>query len=190
MNLLTERWWALLVRGIFAVLFGIAAIVWPAITLLVLFTIFGIYMLADGVVSIITAIEAASNQARWWPFVVESVVEIAIGLAVFLTPTITALTLLYFIAAWAVLVGLFRLFAAIELRHEISGEWLMGLNGIIAIIFGLAIFAVPAIGVVALAIIVGIFALFSGITSIMLSFELRDWQAETMPAEKKIRKAA
>jgi len=190
MNLLTKRWWTMTIRGIFAVLFGIAAIVWPAITLLVLFTIFGIYMLADGVITIIVAIEAASNQARWWPFVVESLVELGIGLAVFLTPSITALTLLYFIAAWAVVAGLLRFFAAVELRHEINNEWLMGLNGIVSILFGLAIFAVPAIGVVALAIVIGIFSLFIGITSIMLSLELRDWQEANLPSEDKLKRAA
>lgn len=190
MNLLTKRWWTMTVRGVFAVLFGIAAIVWPAITLLVLFTLFGIYMLADGAMSIIVAIEAAANQARWWPFVVESLIEIGIGLAVFLTPAITALTLLYFIAAWAVLAGLFRFFVAVELRHEISNEWLMGLNGVVSILFGLVIFAVPAISLVALAIVIGIFSLFSGITSIMLSFRLRDWQEMNLPSEKKLKRAA
>ena len=60
----------------------------------------------------------------------EGVVGIAAGLFAFLWPDITMLVLLYLIAAWMVVAGLLEVAAAIVLRRELRGEWLLALAGI------------------------------------------------------------
>src|SRR5262245_28232214 len=98
-DVLTRNWWALALRGVVAVLFGIAAFLWPGITLSVLVTLFGIYALFDGILSLIAAFRHdAERQQPWWAYLIEGLLGIAIGVLAFIWPGLTALGLLYLIA--------------------------------------------------------------------------------------------
>ena len=175
---LAMNWWSMGIRGVITALFGVAAIAWPNITLAVLIGLFGIFMLVDGVIAFISAIRAGQERQRWWTYVVEGLVEVGIGIAVFSVPQVTAVILLYFIAFWAIFIGIWRIATAIELRREIEGEWLWGLSGLVALLFGFAILAFPAAGALTLVRVIGIFALAFGIFSIIMSFRVRSWQHE------------
>ena len=136
---LARNWWALVLRGLFAVLFGIMALAWPGITLGALVLLYGAYALADGVFAIAAVMAGRTGGRPWWSLLVEGLVGIAVGIMTFAWPGITALVLLYLIAAWAVVTGIFEIVAAIRLREEIRGEWLLALSGILSILFGLAL---------------------------------------------------
>lgn len=163
-----KNWWVLLVRGIFAVLFGVAAFAWPGPTLVALVFLYGAYALVDGV----TALGAGAFARNWW-LVISGVLGIIVGVGTFFYPGITAVALFYLIAAWAVIRGVFEIVAAIQLRKVITGEWALILGGIFSIIFGVVLIAYPVPGVLALVWLIGAYALVFGVTMIVMAFQLR-----------------
>src|SRR5262249_13348362 len=93
---LTRYWWVVVLRGAFALLFGVVALVWPDITLIALVILFGAYSLVDGVLSLYAAISGARvgrMASRGW-LVVEGIAGVAIGVVTFIWPAVTALVLL------------------------------------------------------------------------------------------------
>jgi uncharacterized membrane protein HdeD (DUF308 family) len=162
-----------LIRGIAAILFGIAAFLWPGLTIAVLVLLFGAYALVDGIFAIIAGISARKEVERWWMMIIVGVAGIATGVLTFLWPGITALVLLYIIAAWAIVTGIFQIAAAIRLRREIEGEWWLILGGIASVIFGVLLVIMPGAGALASVWIIGIYAVFFGILMIVLAFRLR-----------------
>jgi len=170
---LAHGWWLFVVRGVCAVLLGIAALAVPGLTLIALVALFGAYAFADGVLASVAAARAASHDRPWWPLLVEGVVGIAIGVLTFFWPDLTAMTLLYLIAAWALVTGVLEIAAAVRLRREIAGEWLLGVAGVLSVVFGLYVLANPLAGALAVVAIVGAFALIFGATLIWLGLRLR-----------------
>ncbi len=170
---MSRYWWVLAIRGVAAILFGVAAFVWPAITLTVLVLLFGAYALVDGIFAVIAGITARKEEERWWMMVLEGLAGIVIGVVTFLYPNITALALLYFIAAWSILTGVFEIAGAIRLRKEIEGEWLLALAGVASIIFGVLLVIQPGAGALALIWLIGAYAIVFGILMLVLAFRLR-----------------
>jgi uncharacterized membrane protein HdeD (DUF308 family) len=174
MNLvLVRNWWVLALRGAAAVLFGLIAFLMPGVTLAALVLLFGAYSLIDGVFTIIAGIRAAERHERWWPFVLEGLLSIVVGLIAFLMPAAAAFALLFVVAAWAIITGVLRISAAIRLRKEIRGEWMLILNGALSVILGILIIVIPGAGLVTLIWWLGAYAVIWGITLIMLAFRLR-----------------
>jgi uncharacterized membrane protein HdeD (DUF308 family) len=174
MNLvLVRNWWALALRGVAAVLFGLIAFLMPGVTLAALVLLFGAYSLVDGVFSIIAGIRAAERHERWWPFVLEGLLSILVGVIAFLRPLLAAVVLLYFVAAWAILTGVIRISAAIRLRKQIQGEWMLILNGALSVLLGIFLMFLPGAGFVTLVWWLGAYATIYGITLITLAFRLR-----------------
>ncbi|MDI3341702.1 MAG: HdeD family acid-resistance protein [Sphaerobacter sp.] len=171
-----------MIRGIAAILFGLAALVWPGPTLAFLIALFGIYVLIDGVFAIAAAIEATQRDARWWPLALEGVLGILAAIAVFAWPGLTALVLLYLIAAWAIVTGVFELAAAIQFRDRGGEAFLMGLTGIVSVIFGLLLVFNPGSGALAVLWLIGIYAIIFGVLLLGLSRQLRGWQKRMVEA--------
>jgi uncharacterized membrane protein HdeD (DUF308 family) len=171
---MADNWWLLLLRGIAAILFGVLAFVWPGITLITLTFMWGAYALVDGAVSLWAAIvgKGGGLAPRWWLAVV-GVAGILAGLVAFLSPGITAIVLLTFIAAWAIVIGVFEIVGAVRLRKEIEGEWLLALSGVLAILFGVALIAVPGAGLLSLVWLIGAFAIVAGVSYIGLALRLK-----------------
>jgi len=170
---LSRYWWVLAIRGVAAILFGIAAFVWPDITLAALVLLFGAYALVDGIFAVINGFSVRKENERWWMVILEGLAGIIFGVLTFLWPSITALVLLYFIAAWSILTGAFEIAAAIRLRREIEGEWLLGLAGCASILFGIILIIVPGPGAIALIWVIGSYALIFGVLLLVLAFRLR-----------------
>lgn len=170
---LAQYWWVLAIRGVAAILFGIAAFLWPEITLAALVLLFGAYALVDGVFAVIAGITARREQERWWMMVLQGLAGIVLGVLTVVWPDITALVLLYFIAAWSIVTGAFEIAAAIRLRQEIEGEWLLILAGFASILFGILLMVLPGPGALALVWLIGTYALISGVLLLVLAFRLR-----------------
>ncbi|HZQ98140.1 MAG TPA: HdeD family acid-resistance protein [Chloroflexota bacterium] len=169
---LSRYWWLFALRGLLAVLFGVALIVWPGIGLGILVLLFGAYALVDGVFAMVHAF--GSNDVRHrWAHVIEGIVGIAAGVVTFAWPGITALVLLYVIAAWAIVTGVLELIAAFRLRAHIENELWLGLGGVLSILFGLFLFVAPGAGALAVIWIIAAYAILFGITLIALAFRLR-----------------
>ena len=170
---LAHNWWTLALRGVAAVIFGILAYLWPGITFTVLVLFFGAYALWDGVFALIGAFRTQGE--RRWALVLVGLAGIAAGLVTFLWPGAATLAILTIIAAWAILTGIFEIIAAIRLREEIEGEWLLLLSGLLSVLFGIALAIWPAAGLVAVTWMIGAYAIIFGILLILLGFRLRSW---------------
>ena len=172
-DMLARNWWAIVLRGVAAILFGILAFVMPGITLAALVLLFGAYALVDGVLNIVAAITGRTRGQPWWMLVLAGIAGIAAGLVAFLMPGITAIALTYIIAAWAIVIGVLEIVAAVRLRKVITNEWWLGLSGALSIIFGVLLMAAPAAGALVLVLWIGAWAVVYGIVLIALGLRLR-----------------
>lgn len=175
-NSLARNWWAVALRGLAALIFGILAFWVPGAAATVLVLLFGAYALWDGVFALVGAFRSQGN--RRWALVLEGVVGIIAGVLTFLWPNIATVSLLFIIAAWAILTGIAEIIAAIRLREEIEGEWLLMLGGLLSVAFGIAAALWPAAGVLAVTWLVAAYAILFGILLLMLAFRLRGWNTE------------
>jgi len=169
---LMRNWWALAVRGVAALIFGILAFLWPGITLTVLVWIFAAYMLADGVFALVAGLRVAQAHGRWWPFAVEGILDLAAGAIAFLWPGIAVLTFIYIVAFWAIVTGVALLAAAMRLR-SLQGETLLILSGVLSLAWGIVILVWPIAGELALAWWIGAYALLFGAIMLAVSLRLR-----------------
>jgi uncharacterized membrane protein HdeD (DUF308 family) len=170
---LRRNWGWIVLRGVAAVLFGVLAFLWPGITLAALVIVWGAYALADGVLSLIAAYRVRDRGKPFWALVIVGLLGIAAGIVTFIWPGITALVLLLFIAAWAVVMGIFQIIAAIRLRKEIQNEWLLALSGILSVLFGIIMFVQPGAGALAVIWVIAAYAIVFGILLIWLGLRLR-----------------
>jgi uncharacterized membrane protein HdeD (DUF308 family) len=122
LTMLVRNWWLIALRGVAGILFGILAMVWPALTLLTLLMLFGAYFPVDGVFAAITGSITLGRKERWWGQLLSGISGIVIGLITLSQPQVTAIVLLYFIAAWAALMAIFQIVAGIQLRRVITNE--------------------------------------------------------------------
>ena len=169
---LARYWWMVVLRGAVAVLFGLLALIWPDITLLALVILFGAYALVDGVFALVAAFGPRAEGRRFW-LALQGIAGIAIGAVTFIWPTITALALVYVIAVWAIVTGVLQIMAAIRLRREMRGEWLLALSGVLSVVVGIILLIWPGSGAVGLVLLIGAYAVVFGIALIGLGLRLR-----------------
>jgi uncharacterized membrane protein HdeD (DUF308 family) len=173
--ILAKNWWSILLRGIAAILFAVIAVISPGITLRALVLLFGAYALIDGILSIVAAVRAAQAHERWLVLVLEGLAGIATSIVTVVWPIVTLLVLVVLIAAWALVTGILEIVAAVRLRKVIRGEWLLALTGVASILLGALLIAMPLTGALALALLMGAYALVFGVLLIALAFRLRAW---------------
>ena len=170
---LATNWWALVIRGLAGIAFGILTFAWPGITLIALVFLFAGYSLVDGVMNIVGAVRAIEKHDRWGILVLEGIVGIGAAAITVFWPGITALALVYVIAAWAVVTGCLEIAAAIRLRRVISGEWLLVLSGALSLVFGILLVISPIAGALVIALWAGAYALIFGVIMMALGLRLR-----------------
>lgn len=178
---LIQNWWLLILRGVVAILFGLAAFMWPELTMFILITLFGFYTLIDGLIAVVTGLSHTHDSPRWWVFLVEGLVGIAIGLTALIWPGATTLVILAMIAAWAIFTGILEIVAAIRLRREITNEWFLALSGILSIGVGALLLAQPLAGSMAIIWTIGAYALIAGVLWILLGLRLRNREIMMKP---------
>ena len=170
-EVLADSWWAVGLRGILGILFGLICLLTPGIAIEVFVILFAAYMLVDGVFAIISGIKAARNGERWGLLILEGIVDIAAGLVAVLWPAITLIALIWIVAIWAIVSGALMLGAAFTLKLD-HGRWWLALGGIASLIFGILLVIEPLIGAVVLTLWIGAYALVFGIFLLVLAFQL------------------
>jgi uncharacterized membrane protein HdeD (DUF308 family) len=173
--ILSKTWWVLLVRGLFAIAFGVLTWAQPGVTLAALALLFGIYALADGVLGVVTAITGRHEQEHWVSLLLWGLVGVGVGLLTLVAPGITALALVFYIAIWAIATGVLQVAAAIRLRKEIEGEWLLGLGGLATVAFGVFLMALPGAGALGLLWLIATYAVVFGVILVVLALKARSF---------------
>jgi uncharacterized membrane protein HdeD (DUF308 family) len=165
---LAQHWWVVLLRGVLAILFGVLAWAWPGVTLAVLVLIWGAYALTDGLFEVIAGI-----RGKWGSLVVLGLLGIAAGVVTFVWPGITAITLIWVFAFWAIVAGILQVSAAIRLRQEVQGEWLWIVSGVFTVLLGVLLLLYPGAGALSVTWLIGSLAAAWGILLCMLAFKLK-----------------
>ncbi len=176
LTLIAQNWWIHVLRGVFALVFGIMALVWPGLTLGVLVILFGAYVLLEGILALAAAFKHRTEKS-WWLLLVEGIAGIVAGVFAFIWPALTAVVLLIFIAVWAILTGIFEICAAVQLRQEMAGEWVLGVAGSLSILIGILLIANPGAGALAVVWLIGIYAILFGALLMYLGFKARRYTA-------------
>jgi uncharacterized membrane protein HdeD (DUF308 family) len=169
---LARNWWAVALRGVLAILFGIFALVTPGVVLLSLALAFAAYLLADGVLAIVSAIRAARAHERWGLLLAEGVLNILMGLLAALFPVGAVFGFVIATAAWAIITGGMMIGAGFRLEARRGRIWLI-LGGVVSVIWGVMILLAPVIGAVVLTWWLGAYAFAFGVALLVLAFRLR-----------------
>jgi len=175
--MLSKNWWVFLLRGLFAVAFGVMALLQPGIALGALILLFAVYAIADGVGHFI-AMFSGLRVSPWWVQLLSGLLSVAAGIIALLWPALTAGALLILVAAWAVLTGVLSIATAIRFRSVIDNEWLYVLGGLLSVVLGVLFIARPGAGILSLVWLLGVFALMMGLLLSAFAFRIRGkWTA-------------
>lgn len=177
---ISKYWWVFTLRGLIAIAFGLAALLWPALTIGVMVLLFGLFALFEGLLVILTSF-GKGDEKGGWTLLIEGLVGILVCVIVLLGtsigsilwPRVAAVMLVFYIAGWAILAGLFKIITAFRIRNEVKGEWMVGLSGFVSILVGVILILRPQAGVLAVAWLIGIFAIIVGIIQLLLGLKFR-----------------
>jgi uncharacterized membrane protein HdeD (DUF308 family) len=171
--ILHRTWWMLLLRGLFAIAFGVLTWILPGASLAALVLLFGAYVMADGILGVWSAVAGRKEHEHWWVMLIAGLLGIAIGLLTFLAPAVTALVLLFYIAIWAIATGVLQIVIAIRLRKEIRGEWMLVLGGLASLLFGVLLIAQPGAGALGVLWLIATYAVVFGVLLVLLALKVR-----------------
>jgi uncharacterized membrane protein HdeD (DUF308 family) len=172
-DLLKKSWWMLALRGVAAILFGVLAILWPNLTLLVLVAFFAVYAFITAAASIYAAVQNRRTDKGWWLVLLIGVVAFAAGVLSIVYPAVTALVLVLLMGANALVTGVLDIAIALRLRKTIRNEWLLVLAGIVSVVFGVLVMAFPGAGALAMVWIVSFYAVLTGVLLLALALRMR-----------------
>ena len=176
----SKYWWIFSLRGIIAIVFGLAALLWPALTLGVMVLLFGFFVLLEGLLTVVTSF-GKGDEKGGWTLLLEGLVGLLVCVIVLLGtsigsmlwPKVAAVMLVFYIAGWAILSGLFKIITAFRIRNEVKGEWMLGLNGLVSILVGVILIFRPGAGVLAVAWLIGVLAIIVGIFQLLFGLKFR-----------------
>jgi uncharacterized membrane protein HdeD (DUF308 family) len=176
-DVLADNWWAVGLRGILGIVFGLICLLTPGVAIGAFVILFAAYMFVDGGFAIASAWKAARTGERWGLLIVEGIVDIAAGLVAVIWPAITMVALIWLVAIWAIVSGALMLYAALTLNRD-HGRWWLALGGIASLIFGVLLVIEPLIGAVVLTMWIGAYAVVFGGFLLVLAFQLHSRKEE------------
>lgn len=183
LSLISRNWGWFLFRGIIALILGVLAIAFPFKVAFVFTALFAAFAFADGIFSIISGIQGAREKhQRWVSLVMSGLVGVIIGILFVVWPRAStvayALVNVLLVASWAAITGAFQIAAALRMRKEVEGEWLLGLSGALSLALGVGVFIFaminPGASILAVGWIIGLYALIFGAILVILAFKLRN----------------
>ena len=178
---LAKNWWAVGIRGVIGILFGLVALFLPGATMLSLVLVFAAYAFVDGVFAIVSAVRAARERERWGYLLLEGIVDIAAAAVAVLWPGITVVAFVFVVAFWAIFTGVLELMAAFRLDFIDGRGWLI-FGGIVSVLYGVLLIVAPMIGAVVLTWWLGAYVLVFGVCLVVLAFKLRERLENLNPA--------
>ena len=181
-SVIANRWWAVMLRGFAAILFGILTFVAPGTSLLAITILFGVYAIVDGALDMAFAWRRAHEGRRWGWLVFEGLIGIGVGIAALAWTEITAMAFLTLIAVWALVTGVAELAAAIRLRRHIRGEWMLAAGGVLSLALGVLLLLFPRAGAMVLMSMIATYAILFGLVLIALGVRLRAWRGTAEPS--------
>jgi len=170
---LKRNWWVLVIRGICGIVFGVIALAYPGLALATLVMLFGAWVLIDGVFRVVGATAGRASDPDWGFHLIIGILGVLVGFLTFRAPGITALALIIYIAAWALMIGAAEIGLAIKLRKEVKGEWLLVLMGLASIAFAVLLLWNPVPGALVLLWLIASYAIVFGVLTIFFGFRLR-----------------
>lgn len=177
--IMSQHWRSLALRGAIAILFGLAAFVWPLATALAFVILLATFAFVEGIFALVGAFGWGRAGRQRLTLVVMGLLGLAVGAASILWPGITALTIVLIVAYWAIITGVLQIFVAVEIRTLIDNEWLLVLSGLISIVFGILLIWRPGAGIITLTWLFGIYAIVYGIIMLGLGFRLKSLVGRT-----------
>lgn len=168
-----RQWWVLVLQGILGIIFGVIAIALPGVALITIAYLFAAWAIVAGLSHIAEGWRVAEHRGRSWPFAVMGVVSIVAGILAALIPGLTIVGLALLLGAWLVIQGVMEVYTAWRIRDEVTGEWILALGGILRLIVGLIVLAMPIVGIVLTVALVAVWSIIAGVTALMLGWRLR-----------------
>lgn len=178
MEKVSRYWWLIALRGLIAMAFGFFALAKPGITMEVLVLWFGIYVLLDGIFSIVSSFQAATHHQKWWLLLLDGLLSLFVGVYAFMSPAAMALILTILIGAWALVTGIFEMAAAFSGPWGSTGKWTLGLAGFFSLLVGLLLFWNPLSGAISIVILIGAYATAFGLLLIIMGFKIKNMHGE------------
>lgn len=184
---LGENWWAIGLRGAFAIGLGVLIVVWPDVAPdlgpQILAILFASYLFVDASLAFITALVGAEDRRQWWPMLAESTLGIVVSFLLYLSLGIDVSGLALLIGGWAIVTGAFELYSALLLRRLIDArEWWLTLAGIVSVLFGAALVGLSDLSLETLTWLIVGYAVFFGVALVALAFHVRDVQRASVAA--------
>lgn len=176
-------WWAMVLRGAGAIVLGTVAILWPAITLIVLVLIFAAYCIVDTIFSIVLAIRGARRHERWWWPALNALAALAAAAVALSYPDITLMAFVGMLIAWALLTGVLSIAAAFRLGRAHGRRWLIA-SGVVSLILAALLIAFPGVSLFTLTWMIAFQAFLAGSMLLGLALRLRMRSAELARDEK------
>jgi uncharacterized membrane protein HdeD (DUF308 family) len=170
-----QNWWMWALRGLTAVLFGMATLAWPGMTLVMLIWLFGANALVGGFFTLVSAVKHREEYKQWWVLLLSGVVSLGAGLVAYFNPALTGLALLYVIAAWAVVTGALEIISAIRWHKVIEHTGLFLVSGVVSVLFGFSAMAFPGAGALSILWLIGAYSIAFGALLISFAFRVRHW---------------
>ena len=161
-KIVSQVWWAIVLRGVLAILFGVVALFFTGQTLLALVWVFGVYAVLNGLFALVAAVRAGEAHRRWGWLTFAGIVSIVAGVVAFVWPGLTALTLVLIIAAWAIILGVAEIAFALAMPDTLAHPWIAALSGAVSVLYGVVLAVWPRSGAVALTWLLGIYAIVYG----------------------------
>lgn len=170
-------WWLFLIRGLFGLALGVYALMFPGATLAVVVILIGAYLIVDGITAIVKAFQVMRSDAHWWALLLEGLLGLAVGLAIFAFPGFSIVSLAYLVGYWAIIRGVVAIFGAMRIRAAVGGEWFYLFFGIVSVLFGCFVLFAPATGLAYIVLMISIYGFVVGATMIALAFRARSLKA-------------
>jgi uncharacterized membrane protein HdeD (DUF308 family) len=170
-----RQWWVLLLQGVLGIVVGVLAILSPDLALATIALLFGAWAIVSGVSQLAAGWRVAEARGRSWPFLLSGAVSVIAGVLAVVYPGITILYLILLLGAWILVSGAMEVYMAWKIRDEISDEWILALIGVLRIVAGVIILAMPIIGAILTAALFATWAILSGIGALVLGWRLRQF---------------
>ncbi|UKJ09103.1 HdeD family acid-resistance protein [Solitalea lacus] len=172
---LIRNWWVIFLRGLVALGFGIIAIIWPSITLIILLYFFGFYLIADGFIALLTVVLSWGRREDKWLLVLDGILSLGVGVIALQLPEAATISIAFMVGFWAIIGGIIKIAFSIHVRSEVKGEGWIAFSGVMTIIFGFLIISNPVAGAISLVWLIAAFSIVMGLMWVVTAFRIRSF---------------